>query len=146
MKPYLDNVEKHIADISDNKRREWLEAEFKHMYSRRPRHILPPEIYHWERIYKIRHQTRPFEARKRPFEQENNRPHLRRYNEHVRRYIPKKFREVNKYKQKFEDTYYPWRRSACTCICLHLLYLGSKFLLVSPRKASLFCKFFITVK
>jgi hypothetical protein len=26
------------------------------------------------------------------------------------------------------------------------LYLGSKFLLVSPRKASLFCKFFITVK
>lgn len=107
MKPYLGDVEKHIADISVDKRREWLEAEFKHMYSRRPWHILPYEIYQWERIYKIRHQTRPFEARKRPFELQNVRPYMRRYDEHVPRYIPKKFREVNKYKQKFEDTYYP---------------------------------------
>ena len=107
MKPYLDDVKKHIADISEDKRREWLEAKFKHMYSRRPRHVLPYEIYQWERIYKIRHQTRPFEARRRPFELQNVHPYMRRYDEHVSKYIPKKFREEGKYKQKFEDTYYP---------------------------------------
>jgi small subunit ribosomal protein S30 len=107
MKPYLGDVEKHIADITEDKRREWLEAEFKHMYSNRPRHMLPYEIYNWERIYKIKHKTRPLDARRRPFELENVRPMVRRYDEGLSKYIPKKFREPGRYRKKFEDTYYP---------------------------------------
>jgi small subunit ribosomal protein S30 len=107
MKPYLGDVEKHIADIAEGKRREWLEAEFKHMYSNRPRHVLPYETYQWEDIYKIRHKTRPFEARRRPFELRNVYPYQRRYDDHVTKYIPRASRETGKYKKKFEDTYYP---------------------------------------
>lgn len=107
MKPYLDVAQKHIADIAEDKRREWLEVEFKHMYSNRPRHVLPYEVYQWERIYKIWHKTRPLEARRRPFELQNVHPMMRRYDEHVPQYIPKKLREIGKPKKKFEDTYYP---------------------------------------
>ena len=106
MKPYLDKEEKLIAAIADGKRRAWLETAFKHMYSGRPRHRLLPEIYNWERIYKIRHKTRPLEPRRRPFELRIN-PYNRKYDEHRHRYIPKAFREPGKYKKKNEDTYYP---------------------------------------
>ncbi|PSN41370.1 hypothetical protein C0J52_19119 [Blattella germanica] len=106
LKPYLGKEEKHIANINDDKRRVWLENAFKHMYSGRPRHRTLPEIYDWEKIYKIRHKTRPHEARKRPFELRID-PYKRRYDEHVPKYIPKKLRDEDKPKKKFEDTYYP---------------------------------------
>lgn len=38
MKPYLGESVKHIADITDPRRREWLETRFKHLVSNRPRH------------------------------------------------------------------------------------------------------------
>ncbi|KAJ4433110.1 large ribosomal subunit protein mL65 [Periplaneta americana] len=107
MKPYLNKEEMHLADIDDEKRRAWLEQEFKHMYANRERHILPYEIYNWEFLYKIRHKTRPIEPRRRPFELQNVNPFRRRYDEHVPKYIPRKFREKGKWRKKFEDMYYP---------------------------------------
>ncbi|XP_066993772.2 large ribosomal subunit protein mL65 [Anabrus simplex] len=106
MKPYLGGDVQHLADISDQEERIFLEKSFKHMYSNRPRHRLPYEIYHWEKIYKIDNKTRFMEARRRPFELGIN-PHNRRYDEHTPSYIPKAVRDEKQKKQKWAKTYYP---------------------------------------
>ncbi|KAJ8976948.1 hypothetical protein NQ317_010145 [Molorchus minor] len=66
--PYLNGKEKVCADYEDDDKRQWLEREYKYLVSNRPRYKLPYEIYDWERIYKIKHQTRFMEKRLRPFE------------------------------------------------------------------------------
>jgi len=107
MKPYLGENVKVIADIEDEARREWLEKYYKHLVSNRPRQRLMYEIYHWEKIYKIKFNTRFHEARKRPFELDQN-PYNRKLDEHTPKYIPKVLRPGGpKSKAKWEATYYP---------------------------------------
>ncbi|CRK97810.1 CLUMA_CG011186, isoform A [Clunio marinus] len=107
MKPYLDEKEKKIADIEDVKRRDWLEKTFKYIMSNKPRQRLVPEIYAWEKIYKIDHKTRPLDRRLRFFELGIN-PFARRLNEHQPKYIPRHLRARGPHDRKiWEPTYYP---------------------------------------
>ncbi|KAM3965531.1 mitochondrial ribosomal protein S30 [Aphomia sociella] len=106
MKPYLGKEEQVIADIEDDNKRCWLENRYKHLVSNRPKHNLLPEVYLWEKIYKIEHKTRFFEAKRRPFELGIN-PFKRRLDEHLPPYIPKALRPYPRHKKKFETTYYP---------------------------------------
>uniref|UniRef100_A0A1B6C0F5 28S ribosomal protein S30, mitochondrial n=1 Tax=Clastoptera arizonana TaxID=38151 RepID=A0A1B6C0F5_9HEMI len=107
LKPYVNDEEQYICDIKDDKRREWLHKQFRHMYSNRKRHLVPYEIYDWEQIYKIKFNLRPFDARRRPFELDQNPLEERKFSDHVPAYIKKSLRDPLKKKQKFEDTYYP---------------------------------------
>lgn len=105
--PYLDAQCKHIADYPDEERRIFLENTFKHICSNRPRHLALPEVYAWEKIYKIDNKTRPLEARRRFFEVFVN-PWKRRMDQHVQEYVPKALRPgVPKNKNRFRPTYYP---------------------------------------
>lgn len=107
MRPYLDKDESVVADIEHTDRRVFLENAFKHIYSKRPRHRLLPEIYLWEKIYKIEHNTRPMDARRKYYELNIN-PWHRRLDEHAPKYIPKVLRPGGrKDKRKFEETYWP---------------------------------------
>ena len=107
MKPLLDVKEKKIADIEDPKRRDWLEKLFKHIMSNRPRHLPVPEIYNWEKIYKIDNDTRPLDRKLRFFELGID-PFKRRLNEHQPKYIPRHLRARGPHdKKKWEETYYP---------------------------------------
>ncbi|XP_068622584.1 large ribosomal subunit protein mL65 [Battus philenor] len=106
MKPYLGKDEQVIADIEDDNKRSWLESRYKHLVSNRPKHYLMPEIYLWEKIYKIQHNTRFFEAKRRFFERGTN-PFKRRLDEHLPPYIPKSLRPYPRSRKKFETTYYP---------------------------------------
>ncbi|XP_049938706.1 39S ribosomal protein S30, mitochondrial [Schistocerca serialis cubense] len=106
LRPYLKEGKHLVALIDDPERREWLETRFKHMYSCRPRMRLPYELYHWEKIYKVDHKTRPMDARRRPFELGIN-PFRRQYDEHVPEYIPKSLRPEEDKKTKWKKTYYP---------------------------------------
>lgn len=106
LKPYLDETERYFANIEDEKRRVWLHNQFRHLCTNRPRHRLGYEIYDWEYIYKIKFETRFIEARRRPFEL-NQDPTLRRYDDHTPKYVPKAFRGPKEKKKKFETTYYP---------------------------------------
>ncbi|KAJ2949399.1 hypothetical protein O0L34_g15313 [Tuta absoluta] len=106
LKPYLGKEEQFIADIEDDKKRCWLESRYKHLVSNRPKHFLHPEVYMWEKIYKIQHNTRFFDKKRQPFEFAVN-PYKRKLNEHLPPYIPKGLRPYPRSKKKFEDTYYP---------------------------------------
>lgn len=107
MKPFLGVKEKKIADIADVKRRSWLEKIFKTIMSNRPRHRLVPEVYNWEKIYKIDHKTMPLVRKLRFFELGIN-PFARRLNEHQPEYIPRHLRARGPHdKKKWEATYYP---------------------------------------
>lgn len=107
MKPYLGVKEKKIADIEDVKRRDWLERTFKHIMSNRKRHRLVPEVYNWEKIYKIDNNCLPLARRLRFFELGIN-PFMRRLNEHQPKYIPRHLRARGPHdKKRWEATYYP---------------------------------------
>lgn len=106
LQPYLGKAVKKIADYQDLDKRIFLEQEFKHMCANRPRHLEKPEIYLWEKIYKIDHNTRPLEARRRFFELDIN-PWKRRMDEHPPVYIPRALRSEEQRKKKFKNTYYP---------------------------------------
>lgn len=106
MKPYLGDEEQVAADIEMDDKRCWLENTYKHVVANRPKHYLEPEVYHWEQIYKIKHNTRFFERKVRPFERGIN-PFKRRLDEHLPPYIPKALRPYPRHKKKFESTYYP---------------------------------------
>uniref|UniRef100_A0A1Y1M8U9 28S ribosomal protein S30, mitochondrial n=1 Tax=Photinus pyralis TaxID=7054 RepID=A0A1Y1M8U9_PHOPY len=107
LRPFLGDQEKVIADLQDDERREWLEKEYKFITSNRPRHYLPYEIYHWEKIYKIDHKKRPMDARRRPFELFIN-PWDRTYNSRKPRYIPRKHRpDVKRHVGRDAKEYFP---------------------------------------
>lgn len=107
LEPYLSKEEKLIADYEDDEKRQWLEREYKFITSNRPRHTLPYEIYHWEKIYKIDHKKRPFEARRRPFELFID-PWKRKYDERQSAYIPRKLRPHLKHNQgRYAKEYFP---------------------------------------
>ncbi|XP_075154294.1 mitochondrial ribosomal protein S30 [Haematobia irritans] len=105
--PYLDKHVQRVADYTDVEKRTFLEETFKHMCSNRPRHLPLPEIYMWEKLYKIDNKTRPLEARRRFFEVFVN-PWKRTLDQYDKKYIPKAVRpEGPKSKKKFKATYYP---------------------------------------
>lgn len=107
MKPFLNSKEKKVADLEDVKQRDWLEKNFKLIMSNRPRHRLVPEVYQWEQIYKINHNTKPLARRLRFFELGIN-PFARKLNEHQPKYIPRHLRARGPHdKKRFEATYYP---------------------------------------
>lgn len=107
LKPYLCTTETRVANILDEKRRVFMEEKYKHVASNRPRHRLEPEVYQWEKFYKIDNPTRPMEAKRRPFELGEN-MYRRRMDEHALKYIPRKVRpDGPKSKPRFEATYYP---------------------------------------
>lgn len=109
MKPYLGEHEQTVADIEELKRREFLEGRFKYIMSNRPRHRLMPEIYNWERIYKIDNETMPIEPRRRFFEMPGvKQPYDRRLDEHRPKYIPKSMRPGGpKSRDRYEPSYWP---------------------------------------
>ncbi|XP_055913810.1 28S ribosomal protein S30, mitochondrial [Eupeodes corollae] len=107
LQPNLSPEAKTIADIDDNDKREFLEEIFKHLSANRPRHLEIPEIYLWERIYKIDNKTRQMEAKRRFFELGIN-PWRRTLDQHAKEYIPKAVRPGGpKSKPRFKKTYYP---------------------------------------
>ena len=107
MKPLLGEKEKKIADLEDIKQRDWLEKTFKHIMSNRPRHRAVPEIFNWEKIYKIDNKTRPLDRKLRFFELGIN-PFRRRLDEHWPKYIPRHLRARGPHdKKRWDATYYP---------------------------------------
>uniref|UniRef100_A0A182JRH0 28S ribosomal protein S30, mitochondrial n=1 Tax=Anopheles christyi TaxID=43041 RepID=A0A182JRH0_9DIPT len=107
LKPFLCPTETRVADIENESRREFMEQAYKHLASNRPRHRLVPEVYQWEKIYKIDHKTRPMEPKRRPFELGED-MYNRRMDEHALKYIPRAVRPGGpKSRPKFEATYYP---------------------------------------
>lgn len=107
LKPFLCKTETRVANIIDEKRRQFMEQNYKYRASNRPRHRPDPELYLWEKIYKVDNNTRPMEPKRRPFELHEN-MYKRRLDEHALKYIPRKVRpDGPKSKPKFETTYYP---------------------------------------
>lgn len=107
MKPFLGAQQKKIADLDDVKQRGWLEKTFKHIMANRPRHRPIPEIYSWEKIYKIDHDTRPLYRKLRFFELGVN-PFRRNLNEHQPEYIRRDERAGGIHdKRRWDATYYP---------------------------------------
>ena len=72
MPPYLRSPYLPAPGPTDSVEDDWLRNKYRetyfHIMSCRPRNMLKDEIYAWEKIYKVRYQTRPMEARKRFFE------------------------------------------------------------------------------
>lgn len=87
LQPYLDP--QRGVDKLENSwlRRKYMES-FFHVMSNKPRQRTMPEIYLWEKIYKIQFKTRPQDAKKRFFERDIN-PYNRRLDEFYPRYVPK---------------------------------------------------------
>lgn len=108
MCPYLGK-EQVVANIEDVVRREWLHKRHKVLTSHRPRHRLLPEIYDWEKIYKVQFETRQFEARRRFFELDQDPLNERRLDDHYGPYIQRKNRDKGRRirSKRFEDMYYP---------------------------------------
>ncbi|VVC30931.1 Hypothetical protein CINCED_3A006840 [Cinara cedri] len=108
MSPYLGK-EQVVANIDDANKRIWLHEKHKVMVSHRPRHRLLPEVYDWERIYKIQFETRQFEARRRFFELDQDPLNERKLNDHYGAYIQRKDRDFGRRirSKRFADTYYP---------------------------------------
>lgn len=107
LRPYLGENEKVIADYEDAEKRSWLEREYKHLMSNRPRMKLPYEIYAWEKIYKIDHKTRPMDKRLRPFELFQD-PFKRKLNERKPFYIPRAERpDLPRHKGRNAKEYWP---------------------------------------
>ncbi|GJQ74485.1 mRpS30 [Trypoxylus dichotomus] len=107
MRPYLDDQEKVTANYEDDDKRKWLEKEYKFLMSNRPRLKEFYELYHWEKIYKVDHQTRPHEARRRPFELKQK-PSDRKLNERQPAYIPRALRpNLPRHKGRYAKEYFP---------------------------------------
>lgn len=107
MKPYLGIDEQKVAHIDHVDRRLFLEQQYKYLTAKRKRHRLVPEVYHWEKIYKIDHNKRPLAPRRRFFEIGLN-PFRRTLDDHRLKYVPKCVRPGGKKnRDKYEKTYYP---------------------------------------
>lgn len=107
LKPYLNQDEKVCADYEDDDKREWLEREYKFLMANRPRMKLEYEIYAWEKIYKIDHQTRFMDKKRRPFEFKLK-PFDRTLDDRQARYIPRALRpELPRWKGRYAKEYFP---------------------------------------
>ena len=90
LKPFLGD-EKYVADYIDDDKRNWLEREYKTLMSNRPRKKLPDEMHHWEKIYKVDHNTRNMEPLLRFFEVGKH-IYTRQMDDRPPEYWPKKLR------------------------------------------------------
>lgn len=107
MKPYLQPGQQYVSDIKEGEKRRWLDSHYKNLVSNKPRHKVAYEVYNWEKIYMIDHNTRPLAARRRPFQLRYN-PYDKHLNAHKPKYLAKALRpDGPKSKQKRENTYYP---------------------------------------
>lgn len=107
MTPYLCGEEKVIADYTDDDKRNWLEREYKFLVANRERHKPVPEVFHWEKIYKIDNKTRFMDRKSKPFEFGQN-PFKRRLDERQAFYIPKALRpDLPKNKGRWAKEYFP---------------------------------------
>lgn len=107
LRPYLGSEEKIIAHYSDEDKRQWLEREYKFVMSNRSRHKSDIEIYNWEKIYKIDHQTRFMEKRRRPFELFYKQTD-RKLNDRLPNYIPRALRpDLPRHKGRYAKEYFP---------------------------------------
>ncbi|XP_030565992.1 28S ribosomal protein S30, mitochondrial [Drosophila novamexicana] len=99
---------RRAADYENPEQREFLERTFKHLASKRPRHLELPEIYMWEKLYKIDNRTRAMEARRRFFERDIN-PWKRTLDQHDKEYVPRALRPGGRKNrdERFKKTYYP---------------------------------------
>ncbi|KAL3280310.1 hypothetical protein HHI36_017798 [Cryptolaemus montrouzieri] len=105
--PYLNHKEKLAADYEDQEKREWLEREYKFITSNRPRKHEVYEIYAWEKIYKIDHDTRFMDRKMRPFELRQN-PYKRTLDDRKPRYIPRVLRpDLPRYKGRNAKEFFP---------------------------------------
>ncbi|XP_076258668.1 mitochondrial ribosomal protein S30 [Rhynchophorus ferrugineus] len=107
LRPYLSQEEKIIADYEDDEKRSWLEREYKFLVSNRPRHRDIPEVFSWEKIYKIDHDTRFMDKRRRFFEF-LEKPNRRALNDRLPKYIPRALRpDLPKNKGRRANEYWP---------------------------------------
>ncbi|CAL7945468.1 unnamed protein product [Xylocopa violacea] len=108
LKPYLGETVKHVADIVDPERREWLEQKFKHLMANRPRHLLIPEITSWQKLYMLDNHITLRYQRRDPWEFGYN-PYRRRLDDHTPVYIPRCLRKNPKKRKvgRWAKTYYP---------------------------------------
>lgn len=111
MRPFLSRFTPYAARIpskyAGRVRREFIESHYKHLMANRERHLLVPEVYNWEKIYKIDNDTKPLDAKRRFFELSQN-PFTRRLDDHTSVYIPKYNRKNGpKSRIKFEKMFYP---------------------------------------
>lgn len=108
MRPLLGVNAHRNGQLEDAERRAFVESRYKHVVTNRPRHRLVPEIYNWEKIYKIDNKTLPLVAKRRFFELNVN-PFNRRLDEHTPVYVPKAVRPGGPKSKvdRWEKTYYP---------------------------------------
>jgi len=75
-------VKENLDEMTDEIKREFILHNFHDMYSQK-RLTIPsyqmPEIYNWEKIFKIDHKQRPMDARKRSFEIPDVNPYTEKY-------------------------------------------------------------------
>ncbi|XP_017050940.1 39S ribosomal protein S30, mitochondrial [Drosophila ficusphila] len=101
-------VASDISAYENAEQRDFISKTFKYLASNRPRHLELPEIYLWEKLYKIDNNTRAMEAKRRFFELDIN-PWRRTLDKHDKEYVPKAIRPgVYKNREnRYKRTYYP---------------------------------------
>ncbi|KAH8354871.1 hypothetical protein KR084_012880 [Drosophila pseudotakahashii] len=100
-------VASDISAYENTEQRDFISKTFKYLASNRPRHLELPEIYLWEKLYKIDNKNRAMEAKRRFFELDIN-PWQRTLDRHDKEYVPRAARPgVRKQENRFKKTYYP---------------------------------------
>ncbi|EDW51524.1 GM22582 [Drosophila sechellia] len=100
-------VASDVSAYENAEQRDFINKTFKYLASNRPRHLELPEIYLWEKLYKIDNKNRAMEAKRRFFELNIN-PWQRTLDTHDKEYVPRAVRpDVPKNKNRFKKTYYP---------------------------------------
>ncbi|EDX01832.1 39S ribosomal protein S30, mitochondrial [Drosophila yakuba] len=100
-------VASNVSGYENAEQRDFISKTFKYLASNRPRHLELPEIYLWEKLYKIDNNNRAMEAKRRFFELDIN-PWQRTLDTHDKEYVPRALRpDVPKNKNRFKKTYYP---------------------------------------
>ncbi|XP_033150249.1 28S ribosomal protein S30, mitochondrial [Drosophila busckii] len=109
LQPYVGGPTlRRAADYDNAEQREFLEHTFKHLASKRPRHLELPEVYMWEKLYKIDNKTRSMEARRRFFELDTN-VWRRTLDQHDPEYVPRAVRVGGRKNRegRYKKYYYP---------------------------------------
>ncbi|KAK3921872.1 28S ribosomal protein S30, mitochondrial [Frankliniella fusca] len=106
MRPYLSD-KPYVADIEYEERRDWLERQFKHITSNRPRKQEKPEVYAWEKIFRIRFNDLPQLNNRKWYMSQQPPPDCRRYDDHPPVYKPNALRteEDQKYCHRIRRVY-----------------------------------------
>lgn len=102
MTPYLEGSGR-LDNFEDNYQRQFLREEVQRQHSNRRRHKAKPEIYDWEKIFIVDHDTMHMQGvrRGRWFQmykishlgKEHFHPEFKQYDEVRHRYLPRAFRE-----------------------------------------------------